>query len=229
MRLFGWDEVYIGTGNLTSTSGLALVGQLIQRSGLPDAFDRLEPLGRPERTGGGTSVSSLCGLIALGHLDFDHNESLRKDPASARSMGIRKVPSSPTLRQRTEVLCGATCADKAEAGCLRRPWRSVALAHRWGLRCRRDPARAGGGRTGWRHRRPQPAEGDPGRLADHRPSARCAVALRGNISLPSGEILGRGVLQGGAGDAVRTQSPATKAEQPGGAENRTFGSGYAGL
>lgn len=26
-----------------------------------------------------------------------------------------------------------------------------------------------------------------------------------------------------------TQSPATKAEQPGGAENRTFGSGYAGL
>lgn len=115
MRPFGWDEVYIGTENLTSTSGLALVGQLIQRSGLPEAIDRLEPSGRPERTSGGTIVSSLCGLIALGHLDFDRIEPLRKDPAFARSLGIRKVPSSPTLRQRTEVLCGATWADDAEA------------------------------------------------------------------------------------------------------------------
>lgn len=115
MRPFGWDEVRIGNEQLTSTSGLALVGQLIQRSGLPDAFDRLESIGRPERTSGGTIGSTLCGLIALGHLDFDRVEPLRKDPAFGRSMGLRKVPSSPTLRQRSEVLFGATWKEDVDA------------------------------------------------------------------------------------------------------------------
>jgi hypothetical protein len=111
MNSIGWNEARIGNEHLTSSGGLALVGPLLHRCGLVDAFDRLEPAGRPERTSGGTIVSSLCGLIGLGHLDFDRIEPMRQDAAFARSLGLKKVPSSPTLRQRSEELFGATWSD----------------------------------------------------------------------------------------------------------------------
>jgi hypothetical protein len=111
MSSIGWNEARIGNEHLTSSGGLALVGPLLRRCGLADAFDRLEPTGRPDRTNGGTIVSSLCGLIALGNLDYDRIEEMRLDPAFARSLGLSKVPSSPTLRQRAEDLFGATWSD----------------------------------------------------------------------------------------------------------------------
>lgn len=108
MKPFGFAEVRLGDEMLTGSSGLALMGLLLRRSGVPEAMDRSEPSGRSSRTSAGSIVLSLGGLITLGRPDFDRIEPLRQDPAFGRSLGIRKVPSSPTLRQRSEVLFGAT-------------------------------------------------------------------------------------------------------------------------
>ncbi len=113
--MFGFDEVRAGDEALTSFSGLTLLGLQLQRSGLSRLMDALEPIGRPDRTSGGTIATSLCGLIALGHPDFDRIEALRSDPAFGRSLGLKKIPSSPTLRQRAEALFGATRGNETES------------------------------------------------------------------------------------------------------------------
>ncbi|MBA3845145.1 MAG: IS1380 family transposase [Planctomycetes bacterium] len=113
--MFGFDEVRAGDEALTSVSGLVLLGLELRRSGLSRLMDAIEPIGRPDRTSGGTIATSLCGLIALGHPDFDRIEPLRKDPVFGRSLGLKKIPSSPTLRQRAEVLFGATRGNESEA------------------------------------------------------------------------------------------------------------------
>ncbi len=97
---------------LTGTSGLALLGLQLQRSGLPRRFDAMEGAGRTDRTPGSTVVMSLCALIASGSMDYEAIEEHREDSFFGDSLRIRQVPAAATLRQRAEVLFGGT-ADEA--------------------------------------------------------------------------------------------------------------------
>ena len=47
-------------------------------------------------------LKSYLGLLCLGQNDFDAIEGQRKDAFFARALGLRAVPSSPTLRQRMD-------------------------------------------------------------------------------------------------------------------------------
>jgi hypothetical protein len=47
-------------------------------------------------------LKSYLGLLCLGKNDFDAIEGQRKDAFFARALGLRAVPSSPTLRQRMD-------------------------------------------------------------------------------------------------------------------------------
>lgn len=108
-------EVRSGDEVLTSNAGLALLGQLLRRSRLADHVAPLDGAGRSDRTSAGDVVQSLCGLISLGRLDYERIEQFRSDDFFAQSLGIDSVPSAPTLRQRTQVLCGATTGDETPA------------------------------------------------------------------------------------------------------------------
>lgn len=84
---------------LTGQAGLVAIGHCLNHfAQLPAAIDAALPV----RTGIANSdvVRSMIGLLCLGKSDFDAIENYRKDDFFARSLDLRAVPSSATLRQR---------------------------------------------------------------------------------------------------------------------------------
>lgn len=97
--------------DLTSHSGLALVGKVLKQINLPALVDPKFPV----RSGITNSdiIKSYLGLLCLGKNDFDAIEGLRTNAFAIRALGVQAVPSSPTLRQRLDAQ-GSTWFDLAE-------------------------------------------------------------------------------------------------------------------
>jgi len=91
---------------LTPTDGLALVGQLLKT---------LEPVlaevdaALPARAGVASSgiARSYLGLLVQRKSDFGAIKNLRGDAFFKQSLGIKSLPSSPTLRQRMDAAAPA--------------------------------------------------------------------------------------------------------------------------
>ncbi|MDK2846343.1 MAG: hypothetical protein PWR18_945 [Synergistales bacterium] len=83
----------------SSHSGLALVGNLI--NGYTSLCERLEKEvpGQP-RVSHGDVVKTYLGLLCLGKSDFEAAQGVADDDRFKEALGIRKVPSGETLRQR---------------------------------------------------------------------------------------------------------------------------------
>jgi hypothetical protein len=64
----------------------------------------------------GNVMGSYIGLLCQGKSDFDQIEPFREDPFFALSLGLKTIPSSPTLRQRMDQ------SDKSDL-----PWCPVLL------------------------------------------------------------------------------------------------------
>ena len=95
---------------LLPQSGLALVGALLQDSKLRQRIDAIDVEGcsRPEVKHSDV-VAAAIGLLCLGKSDFNDIEAFRQDPFFRLSLGLRQIPSEPTLRQRLDGLrdlCG---------------------------------------------------------------------------------------------------------------------------
>ena len=86
--------------NLSSHAGLALVGKYLKRINAPALIDPAFPV----RSGVANSdlLKSYIGLLCLGKNDFDAIENCRDNKFFMRALGLRAVPSSPTLRQRLD-------------------------------------------------------------------------------------------------------------------------------
>jgi Transposase DDE domain group 1 len=96
-------EIVQGDEHLTSNSGLALIGALLERSGVRAACDAI-PGAVPERDGYtlGQLATAMTGLICVGKPDFDAIEEQRGQPFFAQALGLPSCPSAPTLRQRLQ-------------------------------------------------------------------------------------------------------------------------------
>ena len=112
---------------LVSHTGLALVGALLARTRIRERLDALQAPGHPKpEIAHGDVVRALLGLLCLGKTDFDDVEAFREDEFFRTALGLTKVPSAPTLRQRIEDLsegplgeaCGAILREEA-AGLVR--------------------------------------------------------------------------------------------------------------
>lgn len=90
---------------LVPQAGLALVGALLQRTTLRRRVGaiHLADCPRPE-VQHGEVVTAGIGLLCLGKSDFTDIEAFRGDEFFRRSLGLRKVPSEATLRQRLDIL-----------------------------------------------------------------------------------------------------------------------------
>lgn len=88
---------------LTGFAGLAGIGSLIELTNLKQRLSqiRLKENPRPEILHGDV-VTSYLGLLCQGKPDFEHIEAFRDDEWFLYSLGLEKVPSSPTLRQRLD-------------------------------------------------------------------------------------------------------------------------------
>jgi hypothetical protein len=117
---------------LLPQAGLALVGALLQDTKLRQRVDALDLEGclRPEVKHGDV-VAAAIGLLCLGKTDFTDIEAFRGDEFFRRALGLRKVPSEGTLRQRLDAMrdaCGAILREEA-ALMVRKHGRKVTPCH----------------------------------------------------------------------------------------------------
>ena len=90
---------------LVSHAGLALAGALLQRTGLRSRLNAMEGEGlrRPVMPHSEVLLS-MIGLLCLGKSDYAAIEPFRRESFFARSLGLRRLPSEETLRQRMDQL-----------------------------------------------------------------------------------------------------------------------------
>lgn len=84
--------------NLTSHSGLALIGQCCQAAQVDVVIDPRLPVSQGMKTS--DMVKAMTGLLSLGKSDFDAIEPFRGDRFFKEALGMSKVPSSAWMRQR---------------------------------------------------------------------------------------------------------------------------------
>jgi hypothetical protein len=92
---------------LVSHSGLALAGSLLQGTRIQKRVRaiRLGDRKRPEVSHGDV-VTAMIGLLCLGKPDFQAIEAFREDEFFRQALGLEKIPSEGTLRQRLDELEG---------------------------------------------------------------------------------------------------------------------------
>ena len=96
-----------GDEHLTSHSGLALIGALVNRTKLAERVDStILPGCQEPKIPNGDIVKSMVGLLCMGKPDYDAIEPFRDVPFFSSSLGIGHCPASPTLRQRLDVVNG---------------------------------------------------------------------------------------------------------------------------
>ena len=105
------DEVLI------PQAGLGLVGALLQDTKLRQRVDAIDVEGylRPEVKHGDV-VSAAIGLLCLGKSDFNDIEAFREDEFFRQALGLRQIPSEPTLRQRLDAMhdaCGPILREES--------------------------------------------------------------------------------------------------------------------
>jgi hypothetical protein len=105
------DEVLI------PQAGLGLVGALLQDTKLRQRVDAINVEGyqRPEVKHGDV-VAAAIGLLCLGKSDFNDIEAFREDEFFRQSLGLRQIPSEPTLRQRLDAMrdaCGLILREES--------------------------------------------------------------------------------------------------------------------
>ena len=97
-----------GDEHLTSHSGLALIGALMDRMELGARINAVTLPGcREPKISHGDILKSMIGLLCMGKPDYEAIEAFRDVPFFRYSLGVEQCPSSPTLRQRLDVVKGA--------------------------------------------------------------------------------------------------------------------------
>ena len=120
------DEVLI------PQAGLGLVGALLQETKLWQRVDAIDVEGylRPEVKHGDV-VAAAIGLLCLGKSDFNDIEAFREDEFFRQALGLRQIPSEPTLRQRLDAMhdaCGSILREES-ALLVRKYGRKVTPCH----------------------------------------------------------------------------------------------------
>lgn len=87
--------------NLTSYSGLALIGQCCEAAQVDIVIDPRLPVSQGMKTS--DMVKTMTGLLSLGKSDFEAVEPFRTDRFFKEALGLSKVPSSAWMRQRLDV------------------------------------------------------------------------------------------------------------------------------
>ena len=94
---------------LTAHSGLALVGLLLSHTQLAKRLIRYPLAGVANPNVSHPDVLfAYLGLLCQGKSDFDHIEPFRQDRFFAKALGVKRVPSSPTLRQRLDLAAASS-------------------------------------------------------------------------------------------------------------------------
>jgi len=100
--------IEIGRGSLASNSGLVLAGKILSGLDLDAQVNGIAIPGcvsEPKITNADV-IRAYVGLLVLGRTAYEDIEIYREHGFFRRALGIRRVASSETLRQRLDVLAG---------------------------------------------------------------------------------------------------------------------------
>ena len=102
--------------NLASHGGLINIGALIEATQLRERLDRLTNVHCAEPDFSHSEIIfSMLGLISIGKPDYDAIEIFRSKPDFfMKALGLSGVPSSPTIRQRLDLIGQAAETDLKE-------------------------------------------------------------------------------------------------------------------
>lgn len=86
---------------------MTLVGVLLDKTRIGERLNqtRLPGMGKPDISNRDVAYSYI-GLLCQGKTDFDHIEAFRDDEFFTIALQVDNVPSSPTLRQRLDMVAG---------------------------------------------------------------------------------------------------------------------------
>lgn len=97
-------KVIHSSRNLTDHAGLLVIDHCLNHFvQLPQAINPALPVGAG--IANSDVLHAYVGLLSMGKSDFEAIENHRDDDFFLRALGVRAVPSAPTLRQRQ---CHAT-------------------------------------------------------------------------------------------------------------------------
>jgi len=107
-------------------AGLALIGIMVKICGLVDLAQELTLSERPQIQDW-EIMTSLCGLLAQGKTDFDHIREFKEDEFFKNALGINRIPSAETLRQRFQTLALRTDLAKELPKCSIALWKKTGM------------------------------------------------------------------------------------------------------
>lgn len=108
---------------LVGNAGLVSIGEMLRIAALDDVCLHRESMNNT--ISDRDVLRSMCGLLTLGRTDFDHIRTFREEPFFADALGLRRVPSEPTFRQRFQVISEDDLVPDALANCSLRLWRKL--------------------------------------------------------------------------------------------------------
>ncbi len=99
--MFPTIHIKQGDNDLTSQAGLLILGRMIHVK--TDLIQRIDDQFKDERgVGTSSSVLSMMGSMCLGNSGFNGVDRFDNKELTARSLGIKRMPSEATLRQRLD-------------------------------------------------------------------------------------------------------------------------------
>ena len=108
-------------------AGLSLIGEMARISDLDHACLGITDMKQPQ-VSDPDILRSLCGLIAQGKTDFDHIREFAKDAFFQQSLGIDRIPSAETFRQRFGYMSACAGFEERIQQC------SIALGQKMGVK-----------------------------------------------------------------------------------------------
>ena len=130
-QIIGTKEV------LVSQSGLALAGTLLQGTQIRPRLNRRKRQGGPPVIADADNLLAMIGLLCTGKSDFEAVRAFEDESNEffRLALGLKRVPSEPTLRQRLDRLG----AEDAAAGESELPVRTILLEESAGMVRRHAP------------------------------------------------------------------------------------------
>lgn len=108
---------------IIGNAGLLAVGELLRISGIDEVCSHRESANHlvAEKD----ILRCLCGLISIGKTGFDHIRPFKEDEYFVKTLGISRMPSEATLRQRFEAMSLDRKVHDALPGCTVRMLKKV--------------------------------------------------------------------------------------------------------
>ena len=122
MRNIPFTKMQVTNEPLVANAGLAVIGQLMLAAGIEHVHSDRHM--RQDKIHDSDIIKTLCGLVSMGKVGFDHVRLFEEDPFFQDALAISRLPKEAALRQRFESMSKDSRTHEGMLAC------SVELLHK---------------------------------------------------------------------------------------------------